>query len=75
VKTCKQRGDGIVPAHRKMPHLADQHQNAGENDGSDQAAQKNGATKRRVENDLTAAGLFSRIWLLIHPVAPSGVKI
>ena len=42
--------------HREMVHLADQHQDDDENDGSDQPAQKNDAAKRRVEDNLTAAG-------------------
>jgi hypothetical protein len=41
LKRRKQRGEVIVPVHRKMPHLADQHQNDGETDDSDQATQKN----------------------------------
>src|ERR1700755_2061790 len=53
----------------------EQHQNNDKHDGSDQPAQKNGAAKRRRENDFTAAGLFSRIWLLVHAAAPSESRI
>jgi hypothetical protein len=52
---------------RSMCH---QHQDEDEHDGSDQTGQENGTTKRRRENDLSAAGLFSRIWFLIHDAAP-----
>jgi hypothetical protein len=56
--------------HRKSAGSANHHQNNGKNDGADQTRQEEGAAKRRIENNLAAAGFFSRIWLLIRDAAP-----
>jgi lactoylglutathione lyase len=50
--------------------LPDHRQNKDEDDGSDQTRQEDGAAKPRPENNLAAARLFSRIWLLLHDAAP-----
>jgi hypothetical protein len=54
--------------------MCHQHQDEDEHDSPDQTGQENGATKRRRENDLSAASLFSRIWFLIHDAAPFEIQ-
>ena len=70
-----QHPDGtIVPVHRKIAGSAEHRQYNDENKGPNQARKKDEASQRRIENDLPAAGFFSRIWFLFHDTASVDIQ-
>jgi hypothetical protein len=74
VKPNQHPHETIVPVHRKIAGSANYHQYNEESERSNQARKKDETSQRRIENDLTTAGFFSRIWFLFHDTASITIR-